>query len=57
MLDRRVEGPHASPALPTFDRRGAFVSVDDRDALYQAMDGRWLPAVIRRPAAWLRARR
>jgi len=28
------------PALPTFDSGGALVDVADRDALYQAMEGR-----------------
>ena len=28
------------PPLPTFDRGGALVDVADRDALYQAMEGR-----------------
>jgi hypothetical protein len=28
------------PALPTFHSGGAFVDVADRDALYQAMEGR-----------------
>jgi Ribbon-helix-helix protein, copG family len=28
------------PALPTFRSGGAFVDIADRDALYQAMEGR-----------------
>jgi hypothetical protein len=28
------------PPLPTFSSGGALVQIDDRDALYQAMEGR-----------------
>ncbi len=28
------------PPLPTFSSGGAFVDISDRDALYQAMEGR-----------------
>ena len=30
----------ALPPLPTFDSGGALVDIADRDALYQAMEGR-----------------
>jgi hypothetical protein len=32
--------PEVLPPLPSFDSGGAFVDVADRDALYQAMEGR-----------------
>ena len=32
--------PKQLPRLPVFDGGGAFVDVADRDALYQAMEGR-----------------
>ncbi len=32
--------PTALPPLPTFDSGGALVDIADRDALYQAMEGR-----------------
>ena len=32
--------PKALPPLPTFDSGGALVDIADRDALYQAMEGR-----------------
>ena len=38
-LDRRPSTRQASPPLPTFSSR-ALVDVSDRDALYQAMEGR-----------------
>jgi Ribbon-helix-helix protein, copG family len=38
-LDRR-EAPGSIPPLPSFDSGGALVDVADRDALYQAMEGR-----------------
>jgi hypothetical protein len=28
------------PSLPSFDSGGAFVDISDREALYQAMEGR-----------------
>lgn len=33
-------GKQSLAKLPTFDSGGAFVDVADRDALYQAMEGR-----------------
>jgi len=35
---RRQDGE--LPPLPTFDSGGAFVDISDREALYQAMEGR-----------------
>ncbi len=32
--------PARLPPLPTFDSGGALVDIADRDALYQAMEGR-----------------
>lgn len=34
------ESPRPAPALPSFKSGGAYVDVADRDALYQAMEGR-----------------
>lgn len=39
MLDRGRVRPPLSP-LPTFDSGGSLVDIADRDALYQAMEGR-----------------
>lgn len=39
MLDARAETA-ALPPLPTWESGGALVDVADRDALYQAMEGR-----------------
>ena len=39
MLEARSE-PEDLPPLPTWDGGGAMVDVADRDALYQAMEGR-----------------
>ncbi|MFM7143838.1 MAG: CopG family transcriptional regulator [Alphaproteobacteria bacterium] len=36
----RKEQESGLPPLPTFDSGGALVDVDDRDALYRAMEGR-----------------
>lgn len=37
----REQPPRAEiPALPTFHGGGTFVDIADRDALYQAMEGR-----------------
>ena len=38
-LSRRVEAPRL-PSLPVFDSGGALVDIADREALYQAMEGR-----------------
>ena len=39
-LLRRQEAQSEVPPLPTFMSGGSFVDVGDRDALYQAMEGR-----------------
>jgi hypothetical protein len=39
-LERKDAAPKALPPLPSFDGGGAYVDVADRDALYQAMEGR-----------------
>lgn len=39
MLDARTETV-ALPPMPTWESGGAMVDVADRDALYQAMEGR-----------------
>jgi hypothetical protein len=39
-LFRSQKVPAELPPLPTFDSGGAVVDVADRDALYQAMEGR-----------------
>ncbi len=37
----QTKGPKkALPALPTFESRGSLVDIADREALYQAMEGR-----------------
>lgn len=36
----RKDAAQALPPLPSFDGGGTFVDVADRDALYQAMEGR-----------------
>jgi hypothetical protein len=36
----RREAPAALPPLPSFDGGGALVDLADREALYQAMEGR-----------------
>lgn len=40
MLFRAQKKPTDLPALPTFRSGGALVDIADRDALYQAMEGR-----------------
>ena len=40
MLEAREGAPPRLPPLPAFDGGGALVDVADRDALYQAMEGR-----------------
>lgn len=40
MLLRSRKGPRDLPPLPSFRSGGALVDVADRDALYQAMEGR-----------------
>jgi hypothetical protein len=40
LLSKRKDGPGRLPRLPSFDGGGAMVDVSDRDALYQAMEGR-----------------
>lgn len=40
MLFRNRPTPKEVPVLPTFRSGGALVDVADRDALYQAMEGR-----------------
>jgi len=40
LLLRSRRKPEALPPLPKFDSGGALVDVSDRDALYQAMEGR-----------------
>jgi hypothetical protein len=39
-LFRSQQKHHAVPPLPTFHSGGTLVDVADRDALYQAMEGR-----------------
>ena len=39
-LFQRQKQPAGLPPLPTFRSGGAFVEIADRDALYQAMEGR-----------------
>jgi len=39
-LFRSQKKPQELPPLPTFRSGGALVDVADRDALYQAMEGR-----------------
>jgi len=40
LLFRSQKKPVGIPSLPTFRSGGALVDVADRDALYQAMEGR-----------------
>jgi len=40
LLLRAPKQPSGLPPLPTFHSGGALVDVADRDALYQAMEGR-----------------
>lgn len=40
LLLRAEKKPQRLPALPAFRSGGALVDVADRDALYQAMEGR-----------------
>jgi len=40
MLEPRRGGQSEIPPLPVFDLGGAYVDIADRDALYQAMEGR-----------------
>ena len=40
LLFRSQQAPEDVPDLPTFHSGGALVDVADRDALYQAMEGR-----------------
>jgi hypothetical protein len=40
LLFQARKPPSALPALPTMKSGGAFVDVADREALYQAMEGR-----------------
>jgi len=40
LLLRAPKQPGGLPPLPTFHSGGALVDVADRDALYQAMEGR-----------------
>jgi hypothetical protein len=39
-LFHRQQAPSEVSPLPTFTSGGAFVDIGDRDALYQAMEGR-----------------
>jgi hypothetical protein len=39
LLQKQAKPASLAP-LPTFDSGGAYVDIADRDALYQAMDGR-----------------
>jgi hypothetical protein len=39
-LFQRQKTPTELPPLPTFMSGGSFVDIGDRDALYQAMEGR-----------------
>lgn len=40
MLERKRGDTTDIPPLPSFDLGGAYVDISDRDALYQAMEGR-----------------
>jgi len=40
LLDRRPERGDSVPPLPAFDLGRAQVDISDREALYQAMEGR-----------------
>jgi len=40
LLLRSRRKPGAPPPLPSFESGGALVDIADRDALYQAMEGR-----------------
>jgi hypothetical protein len=40
LLLRSRRKPEAPPPLPSFKSGGALVDIADRDALYQAMEGR-----------------
>jgi Ribbon-helix-helix protein, copG family len=40
LLRSQRRKPGRIPALPTFRRGGTLVEIADRDALYQAMEGR-----------------
>jgi hypothetical protein len=40
LFQRRQALSEVPPPLPTFMSGGAFVDIGDRDALYQAMEGR-----------------
>ena len=40
MLFRSEKKPRSVPRLPTFRSGGTMVDIADRDALYQAMEGR-----------------
>jgi hypothetical protein len=40
MLEDRASHPRRLPRLPRFDLGEAFVDISDREALYQAMEGR-----------------
>jgi hypothetical protein len=41
MLLRQQPSQRDLPPLPTFDNGGTYVDTADRDALYQAMEGRY----------------
>lgn len=40
LLLKAKKSPKAIPALPTFKSGGPLVDISDREALYQAMEGR-----------------
>jgi len=40
LLDRQPDGGEFMPPLPAFDLGRAQVDISDREALYQAMEGR-----------------
>lgn len=40
LLQQQQQRPTTLEPLPTFDSGGAYVDIADRDALYQAMEGR-----------------
>ena len=40
LFARSRRRPELQPELPSFDSGGALVDIADRDALYQAMEGR-----------------
>jgi hypothetical protein len=40
LLQEQASGPAELPPLPVHDLGRAFVDIADRDALYQAMEGR-----------------